>query len=62
MSDKYQIVNIPLNQYDLHTILTALEFRSDMWESDIAESEDEVGENSRDKNLMKRLAEFKATE
>lgn len=59
MSDKHQIVNIPLNQYDLHTIITALQFRANMWESDIATSDKEVAENSRDLDLIETLEKFK---
>lgn len=59
MSLNYDIVNIPLNQHELHTILTALEFRANVWTSDIAVSEDEASENSRDKDLMKKLEVFK---
>ena len=54
-------VNVELTQYDLHTIITALEFRASVWESDICGADD-AHENGRDKNLMKRLAEFKIEE
>lgn len=53
------IASVALTQYDLHTIITALEFRANVWESDIAVSDEEASENSRDKDLIKRLAEFK---
>lgn len=59
MSDKEKVMRIALTQYDLHTILTALEFRANVWTSDIAVSEDEASENSRDKDLMKKLEVFK---
>ena len=59
MSDKHQIVNIPLNQYELHTIITALQFRANMWESDIATSDKEAAENSRDLDLIETLEKFK---
>lgn len=59
MSDNYQIVSIPLNQHELHTIITALQFRADMWESDIAGSDKEAAENSRDLDLIEMLEKFK---
>ena len=59
MSDKHQIVNIPLNQHELHTIITALQFMANMWESDIATSDKEVDENSRDLDLIETLEKFK---
>ena len=59
MNDKDKVIRIAVTQYDLHTILTALEFRADLWESEIA-GVDEVHENSRDKDLMKKLEVFKA--
>lgn len=51
-------VNVELTQYDLHTLITALEFRASLWESDICGASNEH-ENSRDKNLMKRLERLK---
>ncbi|MGO2507178.1 MAG: hypothetical protein ACTH7L_13850 [Psychrobacter alimentarius] len=58
MNDKDKVIRIAVTQYDLHTILTALEFRADLRELEIA-GVDEVHENSRDKDLMKKLEVFK---
>ena len=51
-------VNVELTQYDLHTIITALEFRAGLWESEICGADNADG-NSRDFNLALRLAEFR---
>lgn len=59
MSEKDKVIRIAVTQYDLHTILTALEFRANVWESEIAGA-DEVHENSRDKDLMNKLEVFRA--
>lgn len=59
MSDKHRIVTIALSQHDLHTIITALEFRANLWESDIATSDEEVAENSRDLALIETFKRFK---
>jgi len=59
MSDKDKVIRIAVTQYDLHTILTALEFRANVWESSIAIDDKEASENSRDKDLMKKLKVFK---
>ena len=58
--DRYKVVNIALTQYELHTIITALKFRSDLWELEIAGGNNEVADNKRDLDLMEKLEIFKS--
>ena len=59
MSINYDIVNIPLDQHELHTIITALQFRADLWELEIAGGNTEVADNRRDLDLIETLEKFK---
>ena len=59
MNDKYKVVNIALTQHELHTIYTALKFRSDLWELEIAGGNNKVSDNQRDLDLMEKLELFK---
>lgn len=53
------VETVPLTQYDLHTIVTALEFRADMWDSEISGTSD-ADDSNRDKRLAERLKKIQS--
>lgn len=59
MSEKDKVIRIAVTPYDLHTILTALEFRAGMWDSEVSGDSD-ADDSNRDKDLLKKLEVFKA--